>query len=352
MGKVTVTLERKGPKGDSGNGIQSTVDNNNGTFTIIYTDGTVFTTSDLTGAQGNTGPQGSQGSTGSQGPQGATGPRGVQGETGPTGADSTVPGPQGETGDQGDQGIQGVQGVAGPQGPQGSQGNTGPQGETGSPGADSTVAGPQGATGPQGSTGPQGDQGAQGIQGVQGAQGDTGPQGQEGPIGDTGVQGPQGETGETGPQGIQGIQGIQGPDQGVPIGGTTGQALVKTSNTDLDTQWSDISVVGSIDDLNDVDTTTAAPTDGQALVWNNTNSEWEPGTIEGGVTSIVAGSGIGLSPTNGLGDVTVSANTSFDYARVIMGSDVLHGGASQQQRNGAKGKIQHKRRHGRYRHYN
>jgi hypothetical protein len=112
---------------------------------------------------------------------------------------------------------------------------------------------------------------------------------------------PQGATGPTGAAGAQGPQGSAG----------------------------DIST-SSIDDLNDVDTTTAAPTTGQALVWNNTNSEWEPGTIEGGVTSIVAGSGIGLSPTNGLGDVTVSANTSFDYARVIMGSDVLHGGASQQ----------------------
>ena len=37
--------------------------------------------------------------------------------------------------------------------------------------------------------------------------------------------------------------------------------------------------VSSIDDLSDVDTTTAAPTDGQALLWDNANSQWEPGTI-------------------------------------------------------------------------
>ena len=37
-----------------------------------------------------------------------------------------------------------------------------------------------------------------------------------------------------------------------------------------------------IDDLLDVDTTTAAPTDGQALVWDNANSKWEPGTVSGG----------------------------------------------------------------------
>ena len=33
----------------------------------------------------------------------------------------------------------------------------------------------------------------------------------------------------------------------------------------------------SIDVLSDVDTSTVAPTDGQALVWDNTNSKWEPG---------------------------------------------------------------------------
>lgn len=35
-----------------GNGIESTTDNGNGTFTFLFTDGTTFTTSDLTGADG------------------------------------------------------------------------------------------------------------------------------------------------------------------------------------------------------------------------------------------------------------------------------------------------------------
>ncbi len=47
-----------------------------------------------------------------------------------------------------------------------------------------------------------------------------------------------------------------------------------------------VSTVGSIDDLTDVDTTTSAPSDGQVLTWNNSNSEWEPQTIAGGVTDI------------------------------------------------------------------
>lgn len=92
----------------------------------------------------------------------------------------------------------------------------------------------------------------------------------------------------------------------------------------------DLTLAQSIGDLTDVDTTTVAPVDGQALVWDNAASQWEPGTIEGGVTSIVAGSGIGLSPSNGLGDVTVSVNTTVDYLSLKMGSDVLQGGASQQ----------------------
>ena len=42
------------------------------------------------------------------------------------------------------------------------------------------------------------------------------------------------------------------------------------------------SSVASIDDLGDVDTTTVAPTDGQALVWDAANNQWEPGTVSGG----------------------------------------------------------------------
>ncbi len=118
------------------------------------------------------------------------------------------------------------------------------------------------------------------------------------------------------------INGIDYP----AVDGSAGQFL----KTDGSGNLSFSNVAQSIDGLTDVDTTTTAPSDGQALVWDNVASQWEPGTIEGGVTSIVAGSGVGLSPTNGLGDVTISVNTSFDYARAIMGSDVLQGGASQQ----------------------
>ena len=57
----------------------------------------------------------------------------------------------------------------------------------------------------------------------------------------------------------------------------------------------------SIDNLSDVDTTTTAPTDGQALVWDNSASEWIPGTIatSGGGASVTTSDAAPSSPTAG-----------------------------------------------------
>ncbi len=72
------------------------VDNNNGTFTINYSDGTSFTSSDLTGpagpagadgAVGPQGPAGLNGTDGADGVDGAVGPQGPVGPVGPAGAD-------------------------------------------------------------------------------------------------------------------------------------------------------------------------------------------------------------------------------------------------------------------------
>jgi|SRR6056300_240250 hypothetical protein len=38
----------------------------------------------------------------------------------------------------------------------------------------------------------------------------------------------------------------------------------------------------SINELQDVDTVTVAPANGQALVWNSAQSKWLPGTVSGG----------------------------------------------------------------------
>lgn len=53
--------------GTDGRGIVQTIDNGDGTFTFVYSDGTVFTTSDLTGPIGPEGPQGPQGDPGAPG---------------------------------------------------------------------------------------------------------------------------------------------------------------------------------------------------------------------------------------------------------------------------------------------
>ncbi len=170
----------QGPSGNDGNGIISTVDNGNGTFTFTYSDGSTFTTSDLTGPQGN---------VGSQGPQGVPGPQGPSGNDG-NGIISTVDNGNGTftftysdgstfttsdlTGPQGNVGSQGPQGVLGPQGPSGNDGN----------GIISTVDNGNGTftfTYSDGSTfttsdltGPQGNVGSQGPQGVPGPQGPSG----------------------------------------------------------------------------------------------------------------------------------------------------------------------------------
>jgi len=230
-------------------------------------------------------------------------------------------------GKQGIQGERGATGLQGPQGPTGATGKTGPQGPAGTITIANVFTGDAGAnanvrnvgtstvaklefTIPRGNTGATGPQGPQGIQGEVGPQGQTGPQGAtgpQGPTGDTGPQGPTGDTGATGPQGPQGIQGIQGPAGDISTS-TTDDLTEGTSNLYYtDSRVENHSAVAantakegytnakadariaaaSIDDLSDVDTGTTAPTDGQALVWNDTNSEWEPGDvdIEGVTTS-------------------------------------------------------------------
>jgi hypothetical protein len=70
----------QGPKGDPGAdgvGIESVVDNGDGTITIGLSDGSTYTTDMVTG------PQGEQGIQGTQGPQGEKGDTGATGATGP-----------------------------------------------------------------------------------------------------------------------------------------------------------------------------------------------------------------------------------------------------------------------------
>ena len=71
-----------GAAGQDGVGIVNTTDNGNGTFTFDYSDGTSFTTSDLTGQAGAPGAPGTPGANGNDGAPGSNGQDGQDGQDG------------------------------------------------------------------------------------------------------------------------------------------------------------------------------------------------------------------------------------------------------------------------------
>jgi hypothetical protein len=152
-----------GLTGATGNGISSVIDNGDGTLTFYFTNGTNFTTSNLTGPTGVQGPSGTQGPIGLTGPQGVAGVNGINGQNSlvktsveSIGANCATGGVKLEygldansnsildvsevnssltkyvcNGANGAQGATGPQGVAGAQGPVGSPGPAGTNGTNG-----------------------------------------------------------------------------------------------------------------------------------------------------------------------------------------------------------------------------
>lgn len=168
--------------------------------------------------------------------------------------------------------------------------------------------------GPEGPAGPKGFQGSQGpsayevwlsegnegtvndylnsLVGDKGDQGDTGVVADLNSISDVDTSG--GSAGEVLTQQPDGSFALEGVAQSLFDLTDTEQAGGIAANSTLSYvggKWKNTAPPSpppspSIDDLTDVDTTTTAPTDGQALVWNNTNSEWEPGDVGiDGITS-------------------------------------------------------------------
>jgi len=65
------------------------------------------------------------------------------------------------------------------------------------------------------------------------------------------------------------------------IGGLTSDA-----QTQIDSKLANINSE-SVDELSDVDTSTVAPTNGQALIWNSSDSEWQPGDVAADATQLL-----------------------------------------------------------------
>lgn len=205
----------QGETGKTGNGIASTILNDDYTLTFTFTDGTTYTTpTPIRGAIGPTGAQGPQGLTG------ATGAQGEQGETGETGngiasailnddytltihftdgASYTTPSIRGATGAQGPQGEKGETGrgfkvlgyyttesalsaaVTNPEsGDAYGVGSTDPYDIYIWDGVNSKWVNNGALQGAQGEQGIQGEQGVQGIQGPAGADGKDGVDGKDG----------------------------------------------------------------------------------------------------------------------------------------------------------------------------
>lgn len=59
--------------------------------------------------------------------------------------------------------------------------------------------------------------------------------------------------------------------------------------------------VSAINDLSDIDTSTTAPTDGQALVWEQATGKWEPGSVA--TTAQGALADTALQPTSSIDDL-------------------------------------------------
>jgi hypothetical protein len=275
------------------------------------------------GLKGEKGDQGVEGPIGLPGQVGPIGPAGAQGPRGPKGED----GEKGQKGDQGETGLQGTQGPKGRQGEKGEKGDRGDQGLVGPQGLQG-IQGLQGEKGLPGEDGIDGQAGPQGPMGPKGPRGEKGDQGDRGPMGPQGLVGQKGEVGSVGPQGEKGDTGILNVEYPLIIEDGVLHFDSKKLTTVLD-QFKNTDIQAAINKL-----ATAIPTGGGAVgikdegryllrsvsdinfVGSGVTVTRQGKNVEvnipggsspiSGVAQIVAGSGITLSPAEGVGIVTIS----------------------------------------------
>jgi hypothetical protein len=103
-----------------------------------------------------------------------------------------------------------------------------------------------------------------------------------------------------------------------------GSGTYSSWSVNLSGPASSFPVIGSIDELNDVDTTTTAPTNGQALVWDATATQWKPGTVSGGgsLSSTVLSYTTSLLASGASTDLTVPGGNVFNLLAITSSSPV------------------------------
>ena len=149
----------------------------------------------------------------------------------------------------------------------------------------------------------------------------AGPAGPAGATGATGPQGPTGDTGATGATGAQGPQGDPGADGadgvGVPAGGTTGQALTKSSGTDYDTGWTTLAAVATSGDYDDLSNT---PTLATVATTGDYDDLSDKPTIPSASVNTVAATGgtetlaFAADPTTIVHDITMDENCTISFS--------------------------------------
>ena len=143
--------------------------------------------------------------------------------------------------------------------------------------------------------------------------------------GETGPQGEQGATGQQGPQGETGAAGV-----GVPSGGTTGQVLKKSSNTNYDTEWADESGGGGGDTVIDLGSLTIDGEGGYAgTISQSVYNSITPGSkVKFSAMGLLEGYGIVSAmgdPATYYGDLTVYYNGRvLNYSIEITSSLSVH----------------------------